>query len=243
MDLLLGLVTLIILVYSAILHEIAHGFVAERLGDPTARLMGRLTLNPKSHIDPFMSILVPLLLIISGSPVIFGAAKPVPVDPFNFREPKKDMALVSLAGPVTNLLIALVFALICHLLFPGLSFDVIRSGGIIGFLLGTVVYINLLLAIFNLIPIPPLDGSKVLALILPDREAAVYLSIGTFGILIIFLLLVFPIGGLSLGDLMSNLLNFSLRRRASRISSRRIPQSIPATAEAPSSISRVRSLE
>lgn len=211
MDLLLGLVTLIILVYSAILHEIAHGFVAERLGDPTARLMGRLTLNPKSHIDPFMSILVPLLLIISGSPVIFGAAKPVPVDPFNFREPKKDMALVSLAGPVTNLLIALVFALICHLLFPGLSFDVIRSGGIIGFLLGTVVYINLLLAIFNLIPIPPLDGSKVLALILPDREAAVYLSIGTFGILIIFLLLVFPIGGLSLGDLMSNLLNFSLR--------------------------------
>jgi Zn-dependent protease len=210
MDLLLGLVTLIILVYSAILHEIAHGFVAERLGDPTARLMGRLTLNPKSHIDPFMSILVPLLLIISGSPVIFGAAKPVPVDPFNFREPKKDMALVSLAGPVTNLLIALVFALICHLLFPGLSFDVIRSGGIIGFLLGTVVYINLLLAIFNLIPIPPLDGSKVLALILPDREAAVYLSIGTFGILIIFLLLVFPIGGLSLGDLMSNLLNFSL---------------------------------
>ncbi|MGA2911592.1 MAG: site-2 protease family protein [Candidatus Levyibacteriota bacterium] len=211
MDLLLGLVTLIILVYSAILHEIAHGFVAERLGDPTARLMGRLTLNPKSHIDPFMSILVPLLLIISGSPVIFGAAKPVPVDPFNFREPKKDMALVSLAGPGTNLLIALVFSLICHLLFPGLSFDVIRSGGIIGFLLGTVVYINLLLAIFNLIPIPPLDGSKIFALILPDREAAVYLSIGTFGILIIFLLLVFPIGGLSLGDLMSNLLNFSLR--------------------------------
>jgi len=211
MDLLLGLVTLIILVYSAILHEIAHGFVAERLGDPTARLMGRLTLNPKSHIVPFMSILVPLLLIISGSPVIFGAAKPVPVDPFNFREPKKDMALVSLAGPGTNLLIALVFSLICHLLFPGLSFDVIRSGGIIGFLLGTVVYINLLLAIFNLIPIPPLDGSKIFALILPDREAAVYLSIGTFGILIIFLLLVFPIGGLSLGDLMSNLLNFSLR--------------------------------
>jgi Zn-dependent protease len=210
MDLLLGIVTLIILVYSAILHEIAHGFVAERLGDPTARLMGRLTLNPKSHIDPFMSILVPLLLIISGSPVIFGAAKPVPVDPFNFREPKKDMALVSLAGPGTNLLIALAFALICRLVFPGLSLDVIRASGIVGFLLGTVVYINILLAIFNLIPIPPLDGSKVLAQFLPDREAAMYLSIGTFGILIIFFLLVFPIGGLSLGTLMSNLLNFSL---------------------------------
>ena len=120
------------------------------------------------------------------------------------------MALVSLAGPGTNLLIALAFALICRLVFPGLSLDVIRASGIVGFLLGTVVYINILLAIFNLIPIPPLDGSKVLAQFLPDREAAMYLSIGTFGILIIFFLLAFPVGGLSLGGLMSNLLNFSL---------------------------------
>jgi Zn-dependent protease len=210
MDLLGGLISLLILIYSAILHEIAHGFVAERLGDPTARLMGRLTLNPKNHIDPFMSILVPLLLILSGSPVIFGAAKPVPVDPFNFREPKKDMALVSLAGPGTNLLIAFIFALICRLFFPGLSLDIIRNSSLVGFLLGTIVYINLLLAIFNLIPIPPLDGSKIFALLLPDREAAVYLSIGTFGILIIFFLLAFPVGGLSLGGLISNLLSFSL---------------------------------
>jgi Zn-dependent protease len=209
MDLMLGLVSLIILVYSAILHEIAHGFVAERLGDPTARLMGRLTLNPKSHIDPFMSILLPLLLILSGSPVIFGAAKPVPVDPFNFREPKKDMAIVSLAGPGTNILIAIIFALICRFLFPGLPLEVIRSSGFVGFTLGTIVYINLLLAIFNLIPIPPLDGSKIFALILPDREAATYLSIGTFGILIIFFLLMFPIGGFSLENIMFNLLTFS----------------------------------
>ena len=211
MDLLLGLISLIFLIYSAILHEIAHGFVAERLGDPTARLMGRLTLNPKNHIDPIMSIALPLILILSGSPVIFGAAKPVPVDPFNFREPKKDMALVSLAGPGTNLLIAVTFALICRLLFPSLSLDVIRSTGLLGFILGTVVYINILLAIFNLIPIPPLDGSKIFALILPDKEAAVYLSIGSIGIFIIFFLLLFPIGGLSLGSLISNLLNFSLR--------------------------------
>ena len=211
MDLLLGLISLIILIYSAILHEIAHGFVAERLGDPTARLMGRLTLNPKNHIDPIMSIALPLILILSGSPVIFGAAKPVPVDPFNFREPKKDMALVSLAGPGTNLLIAVTFALICRLLFPSLSLDVIRSTGLLGFILGTVVYINILLAIFKLIPIPPLDGSKIFALILPDKEAAVYLSIGSIGIFIIFFLLLFPIGGLSLGSLISNLLNFSLR--------------------------------
>jgi len=214
MDLLLGIVTLIILIYSAILHEIAHGFVAERLGDPTARLMGRLTLNPKNHIDPFMSILVPLLLIISGSPVIFGAAKPVPIDPFNFREPKKDVALVSLAGPGTNFIIAIIAAILVRALIfvtpyfgasPFLTSIVIPA---YTFLI-LVVRINLLLGIFNLLPIPPLDGSKVLALFLPDREAAIYLSIGTFGILIIFFLLAFPIGGFSLGGLMSNLLAFS----------------------------------
>jgi Zn-dependent protease len=216
MDLILGLTSLVILIYSAILHEIAHGFVAERLGDPTARLMGRLTLNPKNHIDPFMSILVPLLLILSGSPIIFGAAKPVPIDPFNFREPKKDIALVSLAGPGTNFIIAIVAAILVKMLIfatpyfgasPALTSVVIP---VYTFLV-LVVRINLLLGIFNLIPIPPLDGSKVIALFLPDREATVYLSIGTFGILIIFFLLAFPIGGLSLGGFMSSLLTFALR--------------------------------
>ena len=95
MDLILSL---IIILFSAILHEIAHGYVAERFGDPTARLMGRLTLNPRKHIDPIMSILLPLVLILSGSPVIFGAAKPVPIDPFNLKEGRKDVALVSLSG-------------------------------------------------------------------------------------------------------------------------------------------------
>jgi len=197
---------LAVLVFSAILHEIAHGIVAERLGDPTARLMGRLTLNPKSHIDPFMSILLPLLLVLSGSPVIFGAAKPVPVDPFNLREPKKDMALVSLAGPGTNVLIAIIAAIVLKLLAfmpPNIIFD------LVGFLAQAFVYVNLLLAIFNLIPIPPLDGSKILAMFLPDREAATYLSIGNIGILIIFFLLLFPIGGFSLGGLMFNLLTFA----------------------------------
>lgn len=207
MDTIIGkLVFLVVLVFSAILHEIAHGFVAERLGDPTARLMGRLTLNPKSHIDPFMSILLPLLLILSQSPIIFGAAKPVPVDPFNFREPKKDMAIVSLAGPGTNVLIAIVAAIVFKLLTfapPNMIFD------LIAFLAQVFVYVNLLLAIFNLLPIPPLDGSKIFALILPDREAAMYMSIGTFGILIIFFLLLFPIGGFSLGSLMFNLLTFA----------------------------------
>jgi Zn-dependent protease len=216
MDIITGLVSLIILIYSAILHEIAHGFVAERLGDPTARLMGRLTLNPKNHIDPMMTIAFPLLTFYaSGGAFIFGGAKPVPVDPFNFREPKKDMALVSLAGPGTNALLAILGAILFKgiiLATPFLSvnpFLASVANPILNFLF-LVVRINLLLAIFNLIPIPPLDGSKIIAQFLPDKEAAVYLSIGTFGILIIFFLLSFPIGGFSLGGFVFNLVNFSL---------------------------------
>jgi Zn-dependent protease len=206
MDITLALVSLIILIYSAILHEIAHGFVAQRLGDPTARLVGRLTLNPIPHIDPIMSILLPLILLLSGSPVIFGAAKPVPVDPFNLRDGRKDMALVSLAGPATNFLIAAIAALLIKLLafvnLGGLEFFVI-------WFLTIVVRINLLLGIFNLIPIPPLDGSKIFSLILSERQAAQYLAIGSIGIFILFFLLMFPIGGFSLGGLIFNLLSFS----------------------------------
>ena len=208
MELIIGL---IILVFSAICHEVAHGFVADRLGDPTARLAGRLTLNPKSHIDPFMSVLLPLMLIISGSPVIFGAAKPVPVDPFNLKEGRKDMALVALAGPLTNVLIAIAASFILRFIslpfiatfLPSFLFSIFYL------LLSIVVTYNLLLAIFNLLPIPPLDGSKIFALLMPEKEAAVYLSIGSVGIFIIFFLLFFPIGGLSLGGLIFNLLSFS----------------------------------
>ncbi|KKS70660.1 MAG: Peptidase M50, partial [Candidatus Daviesbacteria bacterium GW2011_GWA2_42_7] len=102
------LIPIVILVASAILHEIMHGVVADRLGDPTARIMGRLTLNPIPHLDPIMSILLPTLLVLSGSPIIFGAAKPVPVNPIHFRDPKKDMALTALSGPLTNIALALV---------------------------------------------------------------------------------------------------------------------------------------
>ncbi len=197
------IISLIILLFSAILHEVAHGFVADKLGDPTARLAGRLTLNPKSHIDPMMSIALPLLLLLSGSPVIFGAAKPVPVDPFNFRDGRKDLALVALAGPLTNILVAIAASLVIRLFFisPSLSF-------ILPFL-STIVSLNLLLAIFNLLPIPPLDGSKVFSLILPESEANTYLSLGSFGMFILFFLLVFPIGGFSLGSLIFSLLSFA----------------------------------
>jgi Zn-dependent protease len=210
MDLIAVIIALAILIYSAILHEVAHGFVAERLGDPTARLLGRLTLNPKSHIDPIMTILFPIITFFgSGGTLIFGGAKPVPIDPFNLRDGRKDMAIISLAGPGTNLLIAAFFALTCRLLFPGLPLEAVRNSGFIGSILGTAVYLNLLLAIFNFLPIPPLDGSKIFALLLPEKEAAAYLSIGTFGILIILILLQFPIGGFSLGNLILSLLTFS----------------------------------
>jgi Zn-dependent protease len=206
MDLIL---ILVILIYSAILHEIAHGLVAERLGDPTARLMGRITLNPIPHIDPYMSILLPLILYLSPAHIIIGGAKPVPVDPFNLRDGRKDMAIVSLAGPATNFSIAIILGIACHFLFPGFSLDFIMQSSIIGFILGGIVYVNILLGIFNLLPIPPLDGSKIFALILPEKEANTYLSIGSIGILIVFILFMFPIGGFSLGNVIGNLLTFS----------------------------------
>ena len=202
-------ITVIVLIFSAIFHEVAHGYVADRLGDPTARLLGRLTLNPVRHIDPVMSIFLPVLLIFSGSPVIFGAAKPVPIDPFNLKDGRKDIAMVSLAGPLTNILIAVVFGIICRILFPGLSLEMIMSSSLIGYILGTIVFINLLLAIFNLIPIPPLDGSKVFAFLLPEGFAASYLALGSIGFFIVFFLLVFPIGGFSLGQLIFSLLTIA----------------------------------
>ncbi len=198
---------LVILIFSAILHEVAHGFVADRLGDPTARLMGRLTLNPKSHIDPMMSIALPLLLLLSGSPIIFGAAKPVPVDPFNLKEGKKDVALVALAGPLTNILIATIAAII----FKTLSTIPMVFPSFIGWFLFLTVKYNLLLAVLNLTPIPPLDGSKIFAFLLPEREAAVYLSFGSMGMFILFFLLLFPIGGVSLGGVIFDIVSFAMK--------------------------------
>jgi Zn-dependent protease len=186
MNLELALISLVILIFSAILHEIAHGLVAERLGDPTARLLGRITLNPKSHIDPIMTIILPLVLyIVTHGSFIFGGAKPVPVDPFNLREPKKDMALVSLAGPLTNFLIAFTAALAFNLLKPFIGSQIIIDIFIY------IVFINLILGVFNLVPFPPLDGSKIFAMFLPDDLAKKYLSIGAFGIAILFFVMYF----------------------------------------------------
>jgi Zn-dependent protease len=181
------LIGIIILVFSAILHEVAHGFIAYKLGDPTAKIAGRLTLNPLPHIDPIMSIAVPLLLIISHSPLIFGAAKPVPVNPLMLREGRKDVALVALAGPLTNIILALAGTLFIRFLGPILP-DAIP-------VLTIVVFYNLVLGFLNLIPIPPLDGSKFFSIILPERVAQQYFALAPFGIFILFILLLStPVG-------------------------------------------------
>lgn len=203
-DFINGIIGLVILAFSVILHEVAHGFVADKLGDPTARLYGRLTLDPRKHIDPIMTILLPLVLIITGSSVIFGAAKPVPVDPFNLREGRKDLALVSLAGPLTNILLALLATGIVKMLF---AFSPEAPMEIANILFMMITY-NISLAVLNLFPIPPLDGSKVFALLLPERTANVYLSFGGFGIgsmFAIYLLLFF------FSPLISTLNTFAIR--------------------------------
>ena len=197
------LIPLVVLIFSAILHEVMHGFVANKLGDPTARILGRLTLNPIPHLDPIMSILVPALLIFSGSPIIFGAAKPVPIDPRNFKDPKKDMALAALAGPLTNLSLAIIAAFLIRFVF--------QDAPLISPILYMIVLYNLILTIVNLIPIPPLDGSKVLVAFLPNELARAYLSIERFGIFILFFLLLSPIGSFSLGNIISQLILFSVR--------------------------------
>ena len=184
-----SILMLVILIYSAILHEIAHGYVADRLGDPTARLLGRLTLDPRPHIDPWMSIALPLLLFFTGSPVIFGGAKPVPVDDFNLRDGDRDLALVALSGPLTNAIIAGIAAALYHTIgfFVGNTFS--EPIVVIEFILRLIINLNVLLAIFNLVPIPPLDGSKIFALLLPPHMARTYLSIGNFGPFLLFFIL------------------------------------------------------
>lgn len=191
------LLGIVILIMSAILHEIMHGWVANKLGDPTARFLGRLTLNPIPHIDPIMSILVPFMLVISGSSIIFGAAKPVPVNPIHFKDPRKDMALVALAGPATNLILALIAAGLVHVFY---------QVELLYIFFATVTLYNLMLGFINLIPIPPLDGSKVFSVLMPAELARAYMSIERFGFILVFMLLFFPLGPFSLSSLLSHLI-------------------------------------
>lgn len=160
---LLQIAMIVALIISVIIHEMAHGYAANWLGDPTARLAGRLSANPLVHIDPMMSVILPGLLLLSGSPILFGAAKPVPYNPYNLRNQKWGEAIVAVAGPLSNIVIAIVFAVIVR----------IAELGILGVsetfiqLSVQIIVLNIFLAFFNLIPIPPLDGSKILPKFLP----------------------------------------------------------------------------
>ena len=177
---------LVVLILSAIIHEYAHGWVADRLGDPTARLSGRLTLNPIPHIDPIGTILLPALLLFSNLGVFFAYAKPVPVNPHNLRNPKVGGGLVAFAGPAANFAVALVLGSLVRAL-PPLPFS---------HALQIIVYANLLLGVFNLIPIPPLDGSKVLFALLPDSLRPLQVFLETYGIFLLLVLMLSFYGAL-----------------------------------------------
>ena len=155
------LITLVILILSIVLHEVAHGYAANWLGDPTARLAGRLSVNPIRHIDPLGSVIIPAILFLTGAHFLFGWAKPVPYNPYNLRNQKWGESIVAAAGPLTNLLLAFIFAMLIRSAFTlGLSASLVE-------MLGYIVFINILLAVFNSIPFPPLDGSKVIVPFLP----------------------------------------------------------------------------
>ena len=189
------------LMFAVTVHEATHGYVAYRLGDPTAKLLGRITLNPLRHVDPVGTVVLPLILVISNAPFLFGYAKPVPVNHSYFKNPKKDGLLVALSGPLSNLSLALASGIIARLLllmrpdlvyFSKIGGSLMAQGGVSVSILAPVylilefsVIINTLLAVFNLIPIPPLDGGRVLMGLLPDRLSEALGRVEPFGFILI----------------------------------------------------------
>lgn len=176
MEILQLLFFLVIIIPSSILHEYAHGWMADQLGDPTARYAGRLTLDPRAHIDKWGTIIMPLVLfVVTAGRFLFAYAKPVPYNPYNLRNQKWGSVWVALAGPGSNLLLAFVFGLVIRT-FPHLN---------ISSFLYVIVYANVLLAVFNLVPIPPLDGSKLLYALLPDSQYQIKVALERYGFVIL----------------------------------------------------------
>ncbi len=188
-DILQFLILIIPLLFAVTLHEVAHGYAAWKFGDPTAKFAGRLTLNPITHLDPFGSVILPGLLIFSGSPAIFGYAKPVPVDFRNLRPHRLATIVVSGAGVATNLACAAIGGLVYQgLILAHQQVDLSVVAPLIQMVYG-FTFISVVLAIFNLIPIPPLDGSHILSALLPPKARRQYERIGPFGILLLLVLL------------------------------------------------------
>jgi Zn-dependent protease len=181
----IGLLVFIGFVFSIVVHECAHAVVASWCGDDTARVLGRITLNPVPHIDPFMSVIIPIMMLVaSGGTNVFGGAKPVPVIPYRLRYPRRDMMWVALAGPISNVLLAVLFTLVTNLIFLVKMFDPPLAEALTKCLV-RVVWVNLVLACFNMIPIPPLDGSRVLAYFLPRDLADRMSQLERLGMLVV----------------------------------------------------------
>lgn len=200
--------------FGVICHEVAHGWVAEKLGDPTARQSGRITLNPLVHIDPVGTIMLPLLLYFINSPFLFGWAKPVPVQLANLKGGRRSMALVSLSGPMTNLLLAILSAPIYHMVLAGVKTGLISEGGLLISIAEPIfqmaiisIRFNLVLMVVNLFPIPPLDGGRVLAGVLPLHLASKLDQLERFGMLFVLIL----IGSGLWGYIVTPILNILIR--------------------------------
>jgi Zn-dependent protease len=207
---------IVLLVICLGIHEAAHGWVALKCGDPTARDLGRITLNPIPHIDLFMTILLPAFIYIrSGGTMMFGGAKPVPVNFHRLRHPWRDMSLVALAGPASNLLLG-IFFLAAWKFFLGTGlyngaaqFPMDRAHDFLPRVLATAVQFNVLLAVFNMVPIPPLDGSRIMAWVLPEAIREAYVGLERIGMLIIFgLLYLVPSFNQFLGDTINSVIRF-----------------------------------